>query len=454
LKKLAALSFFLLMLYSCGSIKPAAPELPLSQLNQTPLPESKINIPLSINFEDILNDYSSKIPSQLTGEGKVGPAKYTWQANRQPFKLAFLGDTMHVTDDALFNISGFIKNPFNGQWKNIASCNACLHIGISTHFGVSNDFTLFKNTHLTQFDLNACNLNIAGLNITPGIKPQARETFGKLLDTLGRRIDNYNFKPLIQPVWVSLNKPIKMGDIGYITLNPSAVRVGQLATSGNTLNMIAGITAKPVFSLADPGKSTSTILPDLTSDNGGNGFNLHLDIHLDYQQLNQKLNAAIGNKEIQVGAKGHLLIKSADIYGTGNDHLLIKVNFSGHQDGIPYHGLLYFTCLPVYQPETGDLYVSNIDFDTNTITRLKEGPTAWLLDAGIKKYLHDQLHFNISGQINNLKSKLNQALTQPIVQKITLNGNVDTLSADGILPLNNYILLRVSASGNLSVRYN
>ena len=454
LKKLALLSSSLLLLYSCGSIKPAAPELPLSQLNETPLPESKIDIPLSINLEDILNDNSSKIPSQLTGEGKVGPAKYTWQANRQPFGLTFLGDTMHITDEAQFNISGFIKNPFNGQWTNIASCNADLHIGISTHFGFSNNFTLFKNTHLTQFDLNACNLNIAGLNITPGIKPQARETFGKLLDTLGRRIDNYNIKPLIQPVWASLNKPVKIGDIGYITINPSAVRVGQLVTSGNTLSMVAGITAKPVFSLSDPGKSTSTTLPDLTGGNGGNGFNLHLDIHLDYQQLNQMLNTTIANKEIPVGTKGHLLIKSADIYGAGNDHLLIKVNFSGHQNGIPYHGLLYFTCLPVYQPETGNLYVSNIDFDANTITRLKEGPTVWLLDAGIKKYLHDQLHFNISGQINNLKSELNQTFNQPIGPRIALAGNIDSLTADGILPLKDYILLRVSASGNLSAKYN
>ena len=302
--------------------------------------------------------------------------------------------------------------------------------------------------------MDACNLNIAGLNITPGIKPQARETFGKILDTLGRRIDHYNYRQLLQPVWSSLNKPVKIGDIGYLTLNPSAIRVGQLATSGNTLSLIAGITAKPVFSLADPGKSTDTTLPDLTGDSGGNGFNLHLDIHLNYQPLNQLLNTNIGNKEIPVGAKGHLLIKSAEIYGTGNDHLLIKVNFSGKQNGIPYHGLLYFTCLPTYQPETGDMYVNDIDFDANTITRLKEGPTVWLLDAGIKKYLHDQLHFNISGQINNLKTKLNQALNQPIGQKITLNGNIDTITADGILPLKDFILLRISTSGNLSARYN
>ena len=111
MKRLALLSFSLLLLYSCGSIKPAAPDLPLSQLSETPLPESRIDIPLSINLESILNDYTSRIPSEVTGEGKVGPAKYTWQATRQPFGLSFLGDTMHITDNARFNISGFIKKP-------------------------------------------------------------------------------------------------------------------------------------------------------------------------------------------------------------------------------------------------------------------------------------------------------------------------------------------------------
>jgi len=455
LKAFPFLVFPLLVLASCSSIKPAAPDLPTSRLNETALPESRIDIPISINLQNVLNDYSAKIPLQISGEGKLGPAKYTWQVNRQPFQLNFLGDTMHVSDDAGFNINGFIKNPFNGQWKNVGSCNATLNIGLSTNFGISTNYGLFKNTHLTRFDLNACNLNIAGLNIAPAIKPQAQEVLGRILDTLGRKIDDYNYKQLLQPVWASLNKPVKIGDIGYISINPSAIRAGQLATSGNTLSLVAGITAKPVFSLADPAKNTNSPLPDLlTNDVGGNGFNLHVDIHLDYQPLNQLLNNAIANKEIAVGAKGHLLIKSAEIYGTGNEHLLIKVNFTGRQNGIPYHGLLYFTCLPVYQPETGDLYVENIDFDANTITRLKEGPTVWLLDAGIKKYLHDQLHFNISEQINSLKGKLNQALNQPINNRLTLNGHIDTIKADGLLPLKNYILLRVSTVGNLSVSVN
>jgi len=429
--------------------------LPVSQLNETTLPESRIDIPISINLQNILNDYSAKIPLQISGEGKLGPGKYTWQVNRQPFQLNFLGDTMHVSDDARFNINAFLKNPFNGQLKNVGSCNATLSVGLSTNFGISANYGLFKNTHLTQFDLNACNLSIAGLNITPAIKPQAKEMLGKILDTLGRKIDNYNYKQLLQPVWSSLNKPVKIGDIGYININPSAIRAGQLKTSGNTLSLVAGITAKPVFSLADPAKNTSSTLPDLlTNDAGGNGFNLHIDIHLDYQPLNQLLNTAIANKEIAVGAKGHLLIKSAEIYGNGNEHLLIKVNFTGRQNGIPYHGLLYFTCLPVYQPETGDLYVENIDFDANTITRLKEGPTVWLLDAGIKKYLHDQLHFNISGQINSLKTKLNQALNQPVNNRLVLNGRIDTIKADGLLPLKDYMLLRVSTVGNLSVSVN
>jgi len=455
---LKALSFLVLTLFiltSCSSIKPAAPDLPVSQLNETTLPESRIDIPISINLQNILNDYSAKIPLQISGEGKLGPGKYTWQVNRQPFQLNFLGDTMHVSDDARFNINAFLKNPFNGQLKNVGSCNATLDIGLSTNFGISANYGLFKNTHLTQFDLNACNLSIAGLNITPAIKPQAKEMLGKILDTLGRKIDNYNYKQLLQPVWASLNKPVKIGDIGYININPSAIRAGQLKTSGNTLSLVAGITAKPVFSLADPAKNTSSTLPDLlTNDAGGNGFNLHIDIHLDYQPLNQLLNTAIANKEIAVGAKGHLLIKSAEIYGNGNEHLLIKVNFTGRQNGIPYHGLLYFTCLPVYQPETGDLYVENIDFDANTITRLKEGPTVWLLDAGIKKYLHDQLHFNISGQINSLKTKLNQALNQPVNNRLVLNGRIDTIKADGLLPLKDYMLLRVSTVGNLSVSVN
>jgi hypothetical protein len=207
-----------------------------------------------------------------------------------------------------------------------------------------------------------------------------------------------------------------------------------------------------VFYLNSPGKVDVTTLPDILAGAGGSGFNLNLDVHLDYAPLNKLLNTAISNQRIPVGEKGYLIIQDASIYGTGNNHLLIKVKFTGKQGVAPYHGLLYFSCLPVYDINTGNFYISAIDFDTNTINRLKEGPAVWILTSGLKKYLGDQVHFNVSGQVNGIKGKLNQSLNGRVSPNVTLSGNVDSLALKGILPQNGYILVRLSAAGNLAVK--
>ena len=258
----------------------------------------------------------------------------------------------------------------------------------------------------------------------------------------------------MQPAWTQLAQPIKIADIGYIVLNPSQIRLGKPTGNGNLLNFSAGVTAKPVFYLTDPGKITVNTIPDIIPNANGNGFSLNSDIHLDYQRLNAILKNTIGGKKIEIGNNGYIDIQDAEIYGSGNSHLLIKVKFYGKQGVVPYHGILYFTCFPQYDINTGTLYINNIDFDVNTIAKLKEGPAAWILSAAVKKFLNNQVHFNVGSQINTVKDKLNQSLNRQIGSHVSLSGKVDSLSLQGILPEKDFILMRVSTSGNLAVKVN
>jgi len=444
----------IILLSSCGTIKPNAPSLPLSQISSTPLPESKIDVPVSIDLSQVLNDFSSKIPVNLAGDGSAGPGQYRWQVQRQPFILSLTGNSLNITDTAQFTVGGYLKNPLNNQWIKVSACSAGMKIGINATFALLNNYSLAANARLTQFDLQACQLNIANLNITPILKPRIADALNSALSNLNQQLKQYNFRPLLQPAWAALNQPIKIADIGYVNINPSAIRIGHPVGAGKMLNLSAGITAKPVFYLNNPDKSPVTNLPDISATDGGDGFNLNMDVHLAYQPLNDVLKNTIANKKIEAGPNAYINILSAEIYGTGNNHLLIKVKFTGKKGAIPYHGILYFTCLPGYDTNTGNFYVSDIDFDVSTRQKLQEGPAAWILTSAIKKYLNNEIHFNISGQINALKSKLNQSINSQVNPHVTLSGSVNDLSLQGILPVKDYILVRVRTTGNLSMRIN
>jgi hypothetical protein len=71
---------------------------------------------------------------------------------------------------------------------------------------------------------------------------------------------------------------------------------------------------------------------------------------------------------------------------------------------------------------------------------------------GAEKYLGNEVHFNVAGQVNGVKNKLNQALNSQVSPNIALSGNISTFSVQGILPQNDHILVRLGASGNLAVK--
>ena len=439
----------LLLLTACNVIKPAIPNLPASQINSIPLQDSRIDVPVTINLEQVINNLSTKFPLELSGEGSAGPGQYRWQLQRRPFGLTMQGNSMSITDTARFSGGGYLKNPFTGKWKQVCSCDADAAFGINASFNIETDYSLRGDASLTQLDMTVCNLKVIDFNLTPIIKPHVAEAINNALAGVNQQVKQYNFRTLLQPAWAALYQPIKIADIGWIVLNPSAIRVGAPVGSGHTLKLSAGITAKPVFYLENPGRTPVIALPDISNGTGGDGFNLNLDIKLAYKPLNDILKNAVSGKKITDGTNGYLIIKDAAIFGTGNDHLLLKIKFSGKHSVFPYHGILYFTCLPQYDVNTGNFYINDIDFDVSTIKTLQEGPAVWILGSVLKKYMNSQVYFNISGQVNAVKNKLNQAINSRITPNVILSGNVDSLRLEGILPVSDYILLRVSTIGKL-----
>jgi hypothetical protein len=442
----------ILLLSACGSIKPNAPSLPLSQINTTPLPDSKIDVPISVDLSSVLNSFSAQIPATFSGNGSAGPGQYRWSVQRQPFNLSITGNALDVLDTAHFTVGGYLKNPLNGQFIKVSSCDAGVTIGINATFTLQNNYSLAATTQLSSFDLQACQLNLANINITPIIRPAVINAINNALVNANQQLKNYNLHALMQPVWASLNQPIKIADLGYVNINPTAVRVGNINGTGKNLNLSAGITARPVFYLGAPEKSTVTNLPDITGGANGSGFSLNMDVHLAYPPLNDALKKAIANQDIPLGDNAIINLSDAEIYGTGNNHLLIKVVFSAKKGAVPFHGLLYFTCLPGYDVNTGNFYVSAIDFDVSTIQKLKEGPAGWILTSALKKRLGEEIHFNIGSQVNALRDKMNRSINGRVNQHVVLSGKVTDLSLQGILPLNDYILVRVKTSGSLSMQ--
>ena len=343
---------------SCRTIKPVEPHLPISTIDTAPLPDSRIDLPISIDLDSIIAGLNRKIP----------------------LALSFSSPSVDLSDQAHGSVDGFVKNPL----------------------------------------------------IRAAVKK------------------------IVQPYWARLFQPVKVGEIGYLSMNPMEIRLEGFSGSVHKVSATLGVTARPVFSLTNPGPpSTIPPLPTISHDSS-TGFSVYVDARIQYQALNDLLKARLDNKRMSLGHGGWVVIKHAELYGQGNHHLLVRVDFKGrlHADAwVGYRGRLYFTCLPVYDQASGELYVTELKFDTYTRENLLARAGNEILNSALGVFLNNELRFNLGAQINGVKSQLNTAINKPIAPNMNLSGAINGLSLLGLLPVRDCLLMRFTASGRVGIGY-
>jgi len=430
---------------SCKTIKPPAPTLPATPMAVEPLPPSVINVPVSVDLKSILADMETRIPATFDGEGNAGMGQYRWHIQRGPLMSDFTADSLNVSNLAQCTVGGYVKNPFNGNYNKLAGCDMNVKIGLKGQFTVLPNYTLQGNVRLAQLEMGSCDL-FAHVNIIPLVRRRVVASVNDAVANLNRSINQYNIKTLIQPEWDALAKPMKINDVGYLLINPVAVNIGMPVPHQQILQIPVAITAEPVFSL-NKLESTHIALPDM-SGTTGNGFTVNLDARLHYKPLNKILAAHISQDPIATGPHSYFKIKSAEIFGEGNKHLLVKVNFSGKYGIVPYRGTMYFTCLPKFDPKTNNLNISEIDFDVHTANSLRG---SWLLTPIVKRHVGREIHFNIASQLNQFKSELIKGLNRDMSANVKLSGGVSSFTLQDILPMDDYLLVRLVAKGDMAV---
>jgi hypothetical protein len=335
-----------------------------------------------------------------------------------------------------------------GHPRKVCSCDVNANIGIKTTFNLAANYFLSGNAALNQFDVTPCKLTFANFDVTPILKNAATNGINKGLATVNQRISQYSIAAPVQSAWNTLSQPISIPGIGFLLLKPSAVRMETPTGNGNLLNFPIGLTAEPQLYSTNPGQQQPAPLPNI-SNAAGSGFNIILDATLDYVSINKDIAAQVKEKTINY-PKGYIQIKDLELFGVGNDHIIIKVGFKGKYGWVSYKGLLYFTGIPIYDPQTGNLFLTKVDFDTNTSQTLTDKGASWILNAVIKTFFDDQVHTNISSTINTVKNSLVQAINKPVSTNVTLAGTVNILNFQGILPQKDSLLIRLTTSGTLS----
>ena len=248
---------------------------------------------------------------------------------------------------------------------------------------------------------------------------------------------------MTQSLWINVKCVF-----GWLQINPQKFRINNLFINKDSLNVYLGLTAKPVISFEQPTDKISA-MPYLGGFSKQQGFSIFLDARLNYDSLGWIMNSQIKGKEFTFKKgfiKKKFVIEDCSIYGGGFDKMVIKVVFSGTNDGV-----VYLTGKPVYDDDKKVIEIADIDFDIKSKNILL-GSADWLFDKKITKEISKYARFELKAYIDSAKININQQLNQELMPGIRSAGNIKDIKLIKVYPMQEHLVIRSNCTGSLAVK--
>ena len=256
-----------------------------------------------------------------------------------------------------------------------------------------------------------------------------------------------DIKSQVQQLWNRLTPSYNILGLGWLQINPQRIKLNNLSARNDSLQIILGLTARPVIRFEKP-MDYKTLVPDMDNTPAKPGFNIFMDAVLNYDSLSQILNAKIKGQQFEFkkgGVNKTVIINDCRIYGSGNEKMIIKMSFSGTNSGIAY-----FTGKPAYNEKEKILEIKDIDFDVKTKNLLLNNAD-WMFSRRITNEIASRTRFDLSKYIDTVKILINTQFNREWLKGIKTTGTLNDIKIAGIYPLSEHLVIRSNASGILAI---
>lgn len=466
IRSLAVSGLLLSLLSSCSpKINPGKPVLAETRFNLDSLPNSEINIPVQVNLKPIYQYAEKSVDTLFTSPGwpdgwvQEGCAtRYKYSFRRGPLRMTAAGNTLNLGFTGYYKIIGSTRvcagSTVLSPWTPPCRCGfdepeRRVNVGFINTVKVSPDYKVLLTILRKEPEpLDKCEVCFWGQDITKevlkGLTAELDASKKALQDSFGIM----DMKAQVQQVWDKLSSSYNLYNLGWLQLNPQKLRINNLFAYRDSLNIHLGLSAKPVISFEKPATAVSKV-PNMNDFSQKNGFNVFVDAVLDYDSLSAILNSQVKGQRFDLDkgpVKKYIVVKEVKLYGTGNEKLIIQLDFTGSETGT-----VYLTGKPVYDKTTKKIEVKNIDFDVKTRDLLVK-TAGWLFNKKITGEIQRYASFDLSSYIETAKRMVNQQLNKEWVKGIRSSGAMNELSIVGFYPFSKHLVIRSNFSGNLAVQ--
>ncbi|MFZ9387352.1 MAG: DUF4403 family protein [Chitinophagaceae bacterium] len=446
-------------------INPAKPDLSPENFRLDSLPDSEINIPLQVNLKPLFTMAEKSVDTLFTSPGypeewvqEGCDVRYKYSFRRSPLRITGVGNTMSFGFTGYYKIIGStrlcVKGTVVSPWTPACRCGFSeperrVNVSFTSAVNVLPDYKVriyFKRNEPKPLD--KCEVCFWGQDITKQVMKGLTTELDLSRKELEKSYGSVDLKDRIQQVWDQLNKSYSLYGLGWLQINPGRFRINSLFVKNDSLNLSLGLSAKPVIGFEKPAEKSSWV-PNLGTRSGQTGFNIFLDAVLNYDSLGLIMNQQLAGREFDFKkgfVKKHFVLDSCRVYGGGFDKLVIRIDFSGTNNGV-----MYLTGKPRYDEEKRLIEVKEIDFDIKSRNILL-GSADWLFDKKITREISKYARFELGAYIDSAKSTLNEQLNTELTKGVRCYGQIRDIRLAGIYPMQQHLVIRSNCEGNLAIK--
>ena len=462
--------FFLLSLFTAVTsysqkINPANPDLSPGNFRLDSLPNSEINIPIQINLKPMYAMAEKSVDTVFNSPGYPDgwvqdgcDTRFKYVFRRSPLLMKGSGSSLNIGFTGYYKIVGSTRVCVNGTvispWTPPCRCGfneaeRRVNVSFSNSIAVLPDFKVKLSVKRNEPEpLDKCEVCFWGQDITKQVMKGLTAELDVSKTDMEKTYGAVDLKPRFQQIWDQLNKTYSLYGLGWLQISPQKIRINNLFINKDSLNIYLGLSAKPAISFEKPAEKKSAV-PNLGTFSRQQGFSIFLDAVLNYDSLGWIINQQLKGKEFnfkKAFIKKKFIIDECKVYGGGFEKLIIKILFSGTNQGV-----VYLVGKPVYDKDKQAIEITDIDFDIKSKNVLL-GSADWIFDKKITKEISKNARFELGAYIDSAKTNINKQLNQEWIKGIRSYGDIKDIKLIGIYPMQQHLIIRSNCVGDLSVK--
>ncbi len=416
------------------------------------LPSSTLDIPLTYDLSPVVRALEAAVPKKfgnITERKQLSNKRMSvaFEASRDPFSVSLDGQTAYISAVVNYKGQGWYKPPVVGEVTGscgIGGVRPRAKITLASDLRINPDWRLRGKTRITRVEpysndtRDQCRVTVFNINVTDRVIDATKNALEAKRPLIDQKIAALDIRSRFEAWWHLLEQPIPLTDSVWLTINPSAVRMGENVGVKKTLVTALGFSASPRVVTGPKPTVTETSLPSLYPAAVGNGLHILLEGVVGYDVATDLLRTHLVGKKFQ-RARQAFEVKDVRIFGIGGGKLALEVRFAGAAAG-----RIYLVGTPRYDASSNELYVPDLDYDIGSANLLVSG-VEWVKHDDVRDFIRKQARWSIGDVMGQGKEQLLKGLNRDLADGVHLAAEVSRVQGLSVHPTRRNIRLRAQA---------